>query len=146
MVSTKYFNLVSCISSLAGLLDAILWSTTILLSSSKELKEVGLDPFEFIRSPSRDYGNIVWVEGAAGTHEQTERRRSSNRAHIWWRLNNERDGLPQVNEDRIMDDDNLNGIHMDTITSVLVEHSLTEPTEPTSAITSKIPKAYHPTW
>ncbi|KAJ4390011.1 hypothetical protein N0V93_007484 [Gnomoniopsis smithogilvyi] len=142
-VSTKHFNLVSGISSLAGLLDAILWSTTILLSSSKELREVGLDQFEFIRTPSRDYGNIVWVEGAAG--QQTESRNNS-RGHIWWRLHNERDGLPNVNEDRMMDDLTMHGIHMDTITSVQVEHSLTEPTEPVDSPTSKVPKAYHPKW
>lgn len=142
-VQPKHFNLVIGITSLAGLLDAILWSTTILLSSSKELKETGLDPFEFLRSPSRDYGNIVWVEGAAGI--QTEQRKGS-RGHIRWRLNGGRYSLPKVNEDRIVDDFALNEIHMDTITSVQVEHSLTEPKEPDNPFTSKVPKAYHPKW
>lgn len=147
-ISTQYFNLVSSISSLAGLLDAILWSTTILLSSSKELEEVGLDAFDFVLTAPIQYGNIVWVEGPA--NNQTEPN-GTGRGRIWWRLRQGSDAsrihrLPSINTDPIMDDWNSHGIHMDTITSVEVEHSFGEPSPPAGSPTSKIPKTYHPTW
>lgn len=147
-LNTQYFNLVSSISSLAGLLDAILWSTTILLSSRKELEEVGLDAFDFILSAPPQYGNIVWVEGPANNPN------GAGRGRIWWRLRqgsnashtNRLNRLPSINTDPIMDDWTPNGIQMNTVTSVEVEHSFGEPSVPADSPTSKIPKTYHPTW
>lgn len=144
-VSTEYFNLVSSISSLAGFLDAILWSTTILFSSSKALKEVGLDAYDFMRTPSREYGNIVWVEGAARNQGQHRSRDAGGR---WWRLHSDAISphAPGVDASCDSDGGNMNGIHMDTITSVQVESTLMEPMQAPDSPHPNIPKAYHRLW
>lgn len=140
-VSSHYFSLAAAVSSLAGLLDAALWSTTILMSSSENLKEVGLDTYKFMRTPSRAYGNIVWVEGA--TRDQPEHR-GSHSERRWWKLHSDLNSSSGAAGDRIIDDDNhMKGIHMDTITTVQVESN--ESTRSAGPSSSQVPKAYHPT-
>lgn len=124
-VGTTSFVLATALSSLAGLLDAVLWSTTILFSSSKDLEDVGLATFDFMRTPSRLYGNMIWVEGATrgardaagGDDDDGE---GPSRDRKWWRLN----GLPDGRASRASHegkdiDDNI--ILMDTVTSVTVD-------------------------
>lgn len=117
-VSTASLVLASTLSSLAGLLDAILWSTTILFSSSRDLEEVGLGNYNFMRTPSRLYGNMVWVEGAtrgrgAGGGEEGLPGRN------WWRLNGGDGQASRFSRDGKVVDDNI--ILMSTVTSVTVD-------------------------
>lgn len=137
-ISTRYFFLVSGMSSLAGLLDAVLWSTTILMSSSKELKEVGLDTYQFIRTPSRVYGNIVWVEGAAQSQSDNDR---SHGERPWWGFHRAMKSPLGPSSHCISNDDNTEGIYMDTITTVQVEHQ--KPTQSAGCSFSKVPDAHH---
>lgn len=121
-VDLTYFTLVSIIASLAGLLDAILWSTTILFSSSKDLEEIGLAKYNFMRTPERAYGNIVWVEGA--TRIRTEHKSDTGTSHNegkWKKLKgSDTQSTPALpSQDGQSSEDH--GIHMDTITMVTSE-------------------------
>lgn len=140
-ISVVYFNLVSVMSALAGLLDSILWSTTILMSSSKELKDLGLDKYDFQRTPERIYGNIVWVEGA-GTrpHGHMQDVRSNNRRHRWWRLQGDlRNRASRGSQDIIMESNLNEGIQLDK--SIRVDYAPTTDHEVSDSYS--IPKQYH---
>lgn len=116
-INLTWFLLVTALCSLAGLLDAILWSTTIVFSSSDDLKATGLENYDFMRTPSRIYGNMVWVEGAA-RHRPGSRAESIN-DRKWWRLNGGEDSPSSTGpQARPIDD---NAILMDTVTSVTVD-------------------------
>lgn len=116
-INLTWFLLVTALCSLAGLLDAILWSTTIVFSSSDDLKATGLENYDFMRTPSRIYGNMVWVEGAA-RHRAGSRAESIN-DRKWWRLNGGEDSSSSTGpQARPIDD---NAILMDTVTSVTVD-------------------------
>lgn len=111
-VALPTFASVSVITSMVGILDAILWSFTILFSNSEQLEETGLDKYAVMRTNDRAYGHRVWVEGPTGRRgsdgEQEGRRRN------WWRLYGN-DG--QLTSSTEVD----NAIHMDTVMTVTVE-------------------------
>lgn len=121
-VNVTYFSLVSIISSSAGLLDAILWSTTILFSSSRDLEEIGLAKYG-MRTPQRTYGNMVWVEGA--TRERSSGRKLTERR--WWRLTGSDSQSPGASRDGLHNEDD-NIIRMDTVTTVMVDSA--DPSKP----------------
>lgn len=110
-VALPTFATVSTITSTVGILDAILWSFTILFSTSEQLEETGLDKFAVMRTPNRAFGNMVWVEGAVrrGSDRTQEGRRRN-----WWRLHGN-DGQTTSSTDM------GNAIHMDTVMTVTVE-------------------------
>lgn len=71
-----------------GWLDVLLWGTTrhtIVFGRLEDADALGLDTFDFMRTPSdRRFGNFVWVQGASdmptgGADESTRRSRP------WWR-------------------------------------------------------------
>lgn len=118
-ISVRYFSVASTLSSMAGLMDAILWSSIILFSSARDLEEVGLDEFDFIRAPERsNYGNVVWVEGPARFHNDGEQEGKPARGK-WWRLSGVGRPLHGFSQERLANDQT--GIHMDTVTTVTVE-------------------------
>lgn len=124
-VSIDYFNWVFPISALAGLLDAVLWSTTILMSSSKELQEAGLAKFEFMRHSDRVYGYFVWVEGASGRSQGEGAQREGKHGHEWWRLHSCGKGSSDSSRDPVVAhirEPLSDGIHLDMVTSVKVDY------------------------
>lgn len=115
-VALPTFASVSVVTSMVGVLDAILWSFTILFSTSEQLEESGLDKFT-VRTPDKRYGHMVWVEGPTG-------RRGSDGMHEgrrrnWWRLGGT-DGRLTSNPDV----NNTNAIHLDTVMTVTVERDV----------------------
>lgn len=52
-----------------GWLDVLLWGTTrhtIVFGRLEDADKLGLDTFDFMRTPSdRRFGNFVWVQGAS---------------------------------------------------------------------------------
>ncbi|KAK1750965.1 G protein-coupled glucose receptor regulating Gpa2-domain-containing protein [Echria macrotheca] len=69
-VPIAYFCLAGALITSNGWLDVLLWGLTrrvLLFESEVDVEDVGLDTFVFMRTPQgRLFGNIVWVEGAAG--------------------------------------------------------------------------------
>lgn len=115
-IDLTQFTFAAVISSLVGTLDAILWSSTIVFSTSEQLDEVGLSKYGVMRTPDRVYGNMVWVEGATGGHGSSERMKRGGRRN-WWKLNGNDGGLSTAS-------DMENAIRMDTIMSITVERDI----------------------
>lgn len=70
-----------------GWLDVLLWGTTrhtIVFGRLEDADALGLDTFDFMRTPSdRRFGNFVWVQGASDM--QTGRPDgSARRSRPWW--------------------------------------------------------------
>lgn len=120
-VGAETLLVVGAMSAVAGLLDAVLWSTTILFSSSRDLEEAGLANYDFMRTPSRLYGNMVWVEGATrarGASKDIE----SMPDRKWWRLNGGDGQAPRASQEGgKAGAGEENYIQMDTITTVTVD-------------------------
>ncbi|KAK0620395.1 G protein-coupled glucose receptor regulating Gpa2-domain-containing protein [Immersiella caudata] len=70
-VPISYFYAAGALIASNGWLDALLWGVTrqrLLFGSEVDSEDTGLDTFAFMRTPkNRKYGNIVWVEGGAGS-------------------------------------------------------------------------------
>lgn len=60
-----YFAFAGSILAAHGLLNSILWTSTILFSASEDIEASGLNKFSFIRTPVRDYGHSVVISGPA---------------------------------------------------------------------------------
>ncbi|PSS05317.1 hypothetical protein BD289DRAFT_449168 [Coniella lustricola] len=118
--TNDYVSTVSVVSSLSGLLDAILWSTTIIFSSHQALEEVGLARYDFVRTPARLYGNIVSVEGATRNRPKGQSLRSSGEGK--WRKLNGSDGPARGSSVDTLDGRGEDAIRLDTITTVTVDY------------------------
>lgn len=119
-VTEDYFESVAIISSMAGLLDAILWSTTILFSSSKGLEESGLAKYNFVRTPERVYGNMVWVEGATRSRNKGGSADGQDTERKWWKLSGNDGRQSRTSQSGSNNDED--GIHLDTVTMVTVDY------------------------
>ncbi|KAK3379260.1 G protein-coupled glucose receptor regulating Gpa2-domain-containing protein [Lasiosphaeria ovina] len=75
-VPVSYFCVAGALISSNGWLDVLLWGVTrrrLLFGSDIDAEDTGLGTFTFMRTPpDRKYGNMVWVEGAAGQKQDTE--------------------------------------------------------------------------
>lgn len=77
-----YFAFAGSLLATNGLLNSILWTSTIIFSASEDVEASGLHKFTFLRTPARDYGHTVVISGPAsrgykctdGEEEKTE----------WW--------------------------------------------------------------
>ncbi|KAI2619446.1 G protein-coupled glucose receptor regulating Gpa2-domain-containing protein [Hypomontagnella submonticulosa] len=146
-VSIAYFCLAGAMIASNGWLDVLLFSTTrhsIIFNASLDSENIGLDTFAFMRTPHwRQYGNMVWVQGAAQPgNEEGGRQRRGRRKAVWGldRIGqligrNGRDGRSKNGTDRWPggqgsgSQESLRGItgtvetgiQMDTVTTVVVE-------------------------
>lgn len=143
-ISSTYVCYAGGLFAATGLMDAMLWSTTIMFSSPQEIKDTGLEMFDFMRTPhGRRYGNMVWVQGAArsrraaaaagGAAGPDEERGIFHRT--WWRMgggpgqgsssvgwpwrNTSQESLQSHDGDTAV---NGNAIRMDIITTVTVDN------------------------
>lgn len=69
-INVNYFLWAGAMIASNGWLDVLLWSCTMIFLAPKDIKNAGLQDFRFLRSPSVEYGNMVWVE--AGHLNETE--------------------------------------------------------------------------
>ncbi|KAJ4423696.1 hypothetical protein N0V82_001582 [Gnomoniopsis sp. IMI 355080] len=123
------------IMALTGLFDTILWSSTILFSDEKTIKQTGLDRFAVTsESQRRALGNLVWVQGGGGgggggqhagdleggTGQRRQKAAKRNGRRDWWptRGDLESDSREQI---RPVGDVVDKGVHVETETSVVVE-------------------------
>jgi hypothetical protein len=58
----------------------LLWSTTIIFIGDKDIHETGLDMFAMARTPTRRYGNMIWVQGGNNSDGPEEQRGGVT----WW--------------------------------------------------------------
>lgn len=65
-VKQGYFLWAGAMIASNGWLDVLLWSCTMIFLAPGDLKEAGLSSFAFLRTPSVEYGNMVWVEAGMG--------------------------------------------------------------------------------
>jgi hypothetical protein len=61
-IKQGYFLWAGAMIASNGWLDVALWSCTMIFLAPHEIKEAGLSSFAFLRTPSVEYGNMVWVE------------------------------------------------------------------------------------
>ncbi|KZL63548.1 integral membrane protein [Colletotrichum incanum] len=136
-VSLEYFCLAGAMIASNGWLDVLLFSTTrhvIIFNASPDYEETGLETFAFMRTPAnRRYGNMVWVQGAGSTpHNLT----SDEGTGGWlWKLFRKGRRGSDTKRDRhrsgahrsISQESlrrrggNMEGIQMETVTTVVVE-------------------------
>lgn len=62
-IKAEYFVWAGAMIASNGWLDVIIWSCTMVFLAPKDIKKAGLEDFQFLRTDSVKYGNIVWVEG-----------------------------------------------------------------------------------
>ncbi|KAK2603088.1 hypothetical protein N8I77_009571 [Diaporthe amygdali] len=134
-VKQGYFLWAGAMIASNGWLDVLLWSLTMIFLAPKDIKEAGLSGFAFLRTPSVEYGNMVWVEaGQGGGGNETRSKGGVLAAECLQPLarmlrrdsgKDRRQGcgwesLSTTNTDKKKQD----GITYKTVTSVVVESSL----------------------
>lgn len=77
---TLYYCLAGLVLATSGLWNTILWLTTMVFATPEDMRNTGLDQFAFVRTPRRDYGNRVWIQGPA---------RAPRAPWWWWQLGGE---------------------------------------------------------
>lgn len=132
-VKQGYFLWAGAMIASNGWLDVVLWSCTMIFLAPSDIKEAGLSNFKFLRTPSVEYGNMVWVEaGARGGRgerdygaanclqpltkllkREGEASRKDRRKGVGW------ESLGTI----ASNDKTLNGITTKTTTTVVVEES-----------------------
>ncbi|KAL0941498.1 uncharacterized protein CTRU02_204261 [Colletotrichum truncatum] len=84
-LGTSYFAFAGSLLAANGLLNSILWTTTIVFSAPQDVHDAGLDRFAFMRTPIREFGNIVVISGPASRRVPlSEITPDSGRKHWWW--------------------------------------------------------------
>ncbi|KAJ4415616.1 hypothetical protein N0V82_007250 [Gnomoniopsis sp. IMI 355080] len=77
-----YFAFAGSLLAAHGLLNSILWTSTILFSASEDMEASGLNKFSFIRTPARDYGHTVTISGPASRgYRVTD---GKEKTEWWW--------------------------------------------------------------
>lgn len=119
--SPVYMGWSGAMLATTGLLDSILWSSIMLLSSKDDIRNTGLDHFAFMRTPEgRTLGNIVFVQGGTENWKRASWHSKKKHHHGWGRLgdrNSSQVSLPR----QTVEGENQHGIQMDIITTVVVE-------------------------
>ncbi|KAJ4390808.1 hypothetical protein N0V93_004406 [Gnomoniopsis smithogilvyi] len=118
--STTFMAISGPIMALTGLLDTIVWSSTILFSDEKTIKQTGLDRFTVTsESQRRALGNLVWVQGGQRDAGGSQSQKPNRKGRDWWPI---RSDLESDSREQIRPAGNVNqGVHIETETSVIVE-------------------------
>lgn len=123
-VPNGYFCFAGAMIASNGLFDCLLFGTTrnVIIFASKydmDASDVGLNTFAFMKTPAnRRFGNIIAIQGGRN-------RPSSNGG--WWSWSGQKSPAETRSRKgiaRTVSEESLRGpaIHMDTVTSVVVEH------------------------
>ncbi|KAI3390699.1 hypothetical protein diail_8810, partial [Diaporthe ilicicola] len=114
-VKQGYFLWAGAMIASNGWLDVVLWSLTMIFLAPKDIKQAGLSDFALLRTPSVEYGNMVWVEaGSSGGGNKSSSRCGGMLACILGR---------KSARDRRRDDKRQDGITTELVTSVVVERN-----------------------
>lgn len=129
-----------------GLCMVLLWVSTMLLTSPQERADAGLAPFQFMRTDPAAYGNIIWISSDAGARDGERKNRGraggetkagGARWWLWWSDGAKgwtgRGGRRGLGHGRGISEESLrrgvleeNGIQMNVVTTVVVEHVVDE--------------------
>lgn len=106
-----YFCVAGALIASNGWLDVLLWGTTrhtIVFGPIDNTGALGLETFEFMRTPpDREFGNMVWVQGAGAKRSSTGRAGSGARTvRMWWTLLDKFFGGGEANRSTEEDDEN----------------------------------------
>ncbi|GKT40216.1 uncharacterized protein ColSpa_00397 [Colletotrichum spaethianum] len=136
-IPLEYFCLAGAMIASNGWLDVLLFSTTrhvIIFNASPDYEETGLETFAFMRTPAnRRYGNMVWVQGAGSTPQNLTSDEGTG-GWLWKLFRKGRRGADTKRDRRrsgahrsISQESlrrrggNMEGIQMETVTTVVVE-------------------------
>ena len=130
-ISSTFMIIAGVLVSLSGFFDVLVFGITrqsIVFGSTDKVedKDIGLSTFKFTRTPRTQFGNAVWIEGAAGQHSPEE---SWEGIGGWWQSFRERATMGSVSTQGVNDsqevlrrgESNDMAIRMDIITTVQVE-------------------------
>lgn len=134
-VKQGYFLWAGAMIASNGWLDVVLWSCTMIFLAPGDIKDAGLSSFAFLRTPSVEYGNMVWVE--AGLNRGGHKNRGGRAADCleplarMLRRDSGEDRRRGVGWESLGKCENkkLNGITTKTTTTVVVEESNVAGTE-----------------
>lgn len=127
----NYFAFAGSILAAHGLLNSILWTSTIMFSASEDMEATGLHKFSFLRTPARDYGHTVIISGPASRgYKATDGKETTE--WWWWRSGGLKSWRPRYNSAheklnpdliRIPTLPSIEGpyIHMDVVTRIVIE-------------------------
>lgn len=128
-VKQGYFLWAGAMIASNGWLDVVLWSCTMIFLAPGDIKDAGLSGFAFLRTPSVEYGNMVWVEAGMGGGDRRARGgRTAECLQPLARMLGRESGKDRrrgVGWESLGKSDNkrLNGITTKTTTTVVVEES-----------------------
>ncbi|KAI7775140.1 hypothetical protein LA080_007328 [Diaporthe eres] len=126
-VKQGYFLWAGAMIASNGWLDVVLWSFTMIFLAPGDIKDAGLSSFAFLRTPSVEYGNMVWVEaGLSGGGQRSRGGRAGDCLEPLARMLGRESGKDRrsgVGWESLGKSDNkkLNGITTKTTTTVVVE-------------------------
>ena len=146
--SVRWFCAAGTAYAYNGLCMVLLWVSTMVLTSPQERVDAGLAPFQFaMRTDPAAYGNIIWIssDGSDGDGEKKNRGRAASgetkaagaRWWLWWSDGAKdwtgRGGRRGLGHGRGISEESLrrgvleeNGIQMNVVTTVVVEHVVDE--------------------
>lgn len=129
-VKQGYFLWAGAMIASNGWLDVVLWSCTMIFLAPGDIKDAGLSSFAFLRTPSVEYGNMVWVEAglSGGCNNRTRGGRAADCLQPLARMLGRESGSDRrrgVGWESLGKSENkrLNGITTKTTTTVVVEES-----------------------
>lgn len=127
----SFFAAAGSILGANGMLNSILWVTTIVFSGPEDMRHSGLDKFSFVRTPQRDYGHTVIISGPSSRgYRGTDGK--DRRDWWWWRrgglsYGNYKKAHQRLNPDLMLHPDTppVEGpyIKMDVVTRVVIERA-----------------------
>ncbi|KDN60269.1 putative integral membrane protein [Colletotrichum sublineola] len=79
-----YFSFAGSVLAANGLINSILWMSTILFSAPQDVRDTGLDQFAFVRTPVRNYGHTVVISGPVSRVPLAQICPRDNKKDWWW--------------------------------------------------------------
>lgn len=127
-IGDGFYYVAGSVLSSNGVLNTLLWSATMLVSTPEDIRDTGLDKFVFMRTPEwRRYGNMVWIQGLSSKPSNDG---AAGTGWWWWRIGGQvrwksEDGIRRGASQESLRGNTINvqdnSIHMDIVTTVVVE-------------------------
>ena len=143
--SVQWFCAAGTAYAYNGLCMVLLWISTMMLTSPQERADAGLARFQFMRTDPAAYGNIIWISSDAGARDCEKKRGRADetkagvgaRWWLWWSDGGKdrtgRRGRRGFRHGCGISEESLqrgvleeNGIQMNVVTTVVIEHVMDE--------------------
>ena len=146
-LDSAYYCLAAFMASSNGLWNAVLWLTTMFVSTPEDIRHAGLGAFAVMRTPEwRKFGNMVWISGPMSSQGGARRSGrggrgggggSSNDGYNnnnesqwwWWRMGGQTrlrssSCTTQGPSQEFLHVEDSNVIQMDVVTTITVEEAV----------------------